>query len=263
MTILTKLFAVAMCGSLAACTVGQIDTRSGAKTGVDAGGSCTDGVRNGNELGIDCGGSCPNSCTDVFEPDSDALAIFELNGDVVDTSGHHRDATLIGGTFVQTAWGMGLALDGGATQGFEWARNAGLLVHPFTVEMVITPQSTACYKKLFGSDDTQDAGWYLCNTFESYPNDPVGGLQNPANHRQYLAVVSTSPSTVDIYIDGTKAGSTGIGFTQTGTAIFFRDDTNTNRTEGFAGIVEAVRISGRARTTAELAAIQTQLSAQP
>src|SRR5690348_903334 len=50
--------------------------------------------------------------TNVFTIDANVLALFELNGDLKDTSGNGRDATLIGGTFVPTSWGMGFKTPG-------------------------------------------------------------------------------------------------------------------------------------------------------
>lgn len=201
----------------------------------------------------------------VFQSDPSTLAILELNGTVDDTSGNGRTPTLIGGTFVPTAWGQGLRLPAADPQGLNWSAYASLIQHPYTIEMVLTPDSVTGWAKLFGVDDASDAGWhYYGNSFYAWP---VGGVSHPditAGTRHYFAVVSTGPSTVDVYFQGVKIGAVGASFTAPPReAIFFRDDSSTSRYERLRGVIEAVRISRGSRTAAEIAAVQARLATRP
>lgn len=225
--------------------------------------SCTNGQRDGDEMGIDCGGSCPVSCDALFVPDANTLAAFELNGDVIDTSGNHRDAIKLGGTFVATAWGQGLNMPDSATEGFDWSAYAALLVHPYTIEIVVTPRSVACWGKLFSPDDAQDTGWNYCDRFQTYPGNYVGPTLI-ANQRHYFAIVSTSTNAIDVYLNGTKLGNLDASFTAPpGDAVFFRDDTQTGRGEALDGVVDAVRISKVTRSAAEITAVQARIILRP
>jgi hypothetical protein len=203
----------------------------------------------------------------VFTPDPSTLAIFELNGTLADTSGNNRNATLIGGGFAATSWGMGFAVTGNQTQGFQWNAYANLLVHPFSVEMVIRPSATSCYKKLFGGSDTADAGWYYCTQLTSYGSQQSVTKVGPnvsGNQRHYLAFVSTSATMMDVYLNGANVGSAPTRLASTpAAAIFYRDDTATSRNEAVDAVIDAVRISKVARTPTEIAAVQTKLATQP
>lgn len=203
----------------------------------------------------------------VFTPDTGTLALFELNGDLNDTSGNNRNATLIGGGFAMTPWGMGFAVSGNQTQGFQWSAYANLLVHPFTVEMVLQPSTTTCYKKLFGGSDTADAGWYYCTQLTSYGSQQSVTKVGPnlsGGQRHYLAFVSTSTTMMDVYLNGTKVGAASTRLASPPTAaIFYRDDTVTQRGEAVNAVIDAVRISKVARTATEIAAVQTKLDTQP
>jgi len=242
------------------------DGRHNDAHGLDASdlGTCSDGLKNGNELEVDCGGRC-SACTKLFDVDSNALAIFELNGDASDSSGNGRDATLLGGSFVTTSWGHGLSVPGDAAmpQGLDWSDFADLLVHPYTIEMVVRPADVRCWKKLFGPDDNSDVGWHYCTKFETYPNNTVGpDLSDGA--RNYFALVSTAADKIDVYIDGARVGNLDASFTAPPSqAIFFRDDTTTGRLEQLSGVIDAVRISKVARSAAEITAVQLRLAAQP
>jgi hypothetical protein len=232
-----------------------------------AGSPCANGIKDAGELDVDCGGTCPIACTKIFAPDPNTLALFELNGSLADTSGNNRNATLIGGGFATTPWGMGLSVNGTATQGFQWTAHASLLVHPFTIEMIVKPGQTGCYRKVFGGSDSSDAGWYYCNQFTSYANQQTVTKVGPnlmTNDRHYFALVSTSTTQMDIYLNGTRLGSAPTRLANPPTsAIFFRDDTATQRSEAIAGTIDAVRISKVARTQAEITAIDMRLDAQP
>ena len=232
-----------------------------------AGSPCANGVADPGELDVDCGGTCPTACTKIFAPDPNTLALFELNGTLADTSGNNRNATLIGGGFTNTPWGMGFAVNANSTQGFQWSAHASLLVHPFTIEMVMRAGQTGCYRKLFGGSDASDAGWYYCNQFTSYANQQSITKVGPnlvANQRHYFALVSTSTTQMDVYLNGTRVGSAPTRLASPPVAaIFFRDDTATQRAEAVAGVIDAVRISKIARPQGEITATQQRLEAQP
>ncbi|MGE0869406.1 MAG: LamG-like jellyroll fold domain-containing protein [Kofleriaceae bacterium] len=224
--------------------------------------TCANGTKDPDELGVDCGMVCNTACLTVFEPDANTLALLELNGDVSDSSGNARDATLIGGTFESTSWGMGLALPGTQPQGFQWTDHAGLLAHPYTVEMVVTPTDTACFQKLFGAKNNMDAGWYYCDKFDAYPNEAIGPSL-VANERHYFAIVSRSATEIDVYVNGAFIGSTDASFSAPPmAAIFFRDDTHTDD-ENLTGVVDAVRISNIARSESEIESVADRLAKQP
>jgi len=200
--------------------------------------------------------------------DPDVLGDFEFNGDVRDSSGHGRDATFLGGQYVPTARGQGLRVfpapgpDGvNAPMGIDWSAYASLLAYPYTIEVVLTPQATDCWHKLFGFDDANDDGWYYCSdAFQAYPNPEVGiGLMSPGDEH-YLAFVATAPDQIDVYFQGVFVGSTPASFeAPPAQAIFFRDDQSTGRYEQLHGVVDALRISSRARTPGEIVTVQEGL----
>ena len=220
-----------------------------------------------SDLGSDSGsgsGSDASSNDNIFPADGDTLARFELNGDVTDSSGNRRDATLIGGSFVPTSWGMGLRVTGVATQGMQWTAYASLIVHPYTIEMVLTPTDVSCYKKLFGPSDSMDTGWHLCGTFQTYPNNMIGPALT-ANVRLYLALASTTSTTFDVYENGTLiASDQPTSFAAPPPeAIFFRDDSSTSRVETLSATIDAVRISKVARSQTEITQIAMKLAQRP
>lgn len=204
---------------------------------------------------------------EVFPADPDALAKFEFNGDVKDSNGTGRDAILLGGEFVATIWGQGLHVfppsPGGAI-GIDWSEFAGLLVHPYTVEVVLAPLDTVGWRKIFSFEDASDAGWYYKNQgIQAFPNPVVGTGQVLADERHYIAFVSTASDQVDIYFQGVLLGSTDASFTAPpAEAIFFRDDTSTGRREQLDAVVEALRISGITRTQGEIEFIQQRLESR-
>jgi hypothetical protein len=121
-----------------------------------------------------------------------------------------------------------------------------------------------CWAKLFGANDATDSGWYYCDGFQAYPNSAVTSAEITAGTRHYFALVSTSPTTMDVYFQGVKIGSTASAFTAPpSAAIFFRDDSGTSRHEQLRGIVEAMRISNVSRSSAEIAAVQSYLMTRP
>ena len=197
-----------------------------------------------------------------FPTDDGVLARLELNGDLTDSSGNGRHATLIGGEFVATALGTGLHVGPDDPLGIDWSEYAGLLSHPYTVEIVLTPADTSGFRKIFSFDDSSDNGWYYNGQgIRAYPNPTLGGGQVLPGELHYIAFVSTAPDQIDVYFQGVLLGSTNASFTAPPSqAIFFRDDAGTGRSERLDAVVEAMRISGVARTAEEIAAIQQNLS---
>lgn len=204
--------------------------------------------------------------TTIFPVDPDTLASFELNGDSSDSSGNGRHATLLGGEFVSTHYGQGLHVLFRSFQGvpqpmgLDWSGFASLLVHPYTIEMVLTPKTTDCFHKLFSFEDNDDGGWYYCDGFAAYPNPNIGGSQLPSDLLHYLAVVSTAADQVDVYFQGALLGSTGAAFAAPPPEIIlFQDDTATGRSEQIDAVIDAVRISQVARSAQEIAALWSTL----
>lgn len=206
------------------------------------------------------------SADDVFPPDTaDVLARFELNGNAQDSSPNGAHATLLGGEFESTCFGTGLRTRySGGPMGFDWSAHAGGLSHPYTVEFVLRPDSTAPWGKLFSHADNLDSGWYYFQDgFQDYPNPVVGEGRMHAGSVHYLALVSLSADRVAVFFNGERVGDTDTTFTAPpGRAIFFRDDTATSRSEQFEGVVDAVRISKVARTDAEIAEQQVRVAAR-
>jgi hypothetical protein len=203
----------------------------------------------------------PSTTKMIFPPADNVIGLFEFDGSLRDSSGHGRDLTLIGGSIVPSFCRSGLRVEQVAQAGVQWNAYASLLQHPYTIEMVLTPEDTTQWRKLFGADPTQDAGWYYKNNgLQSYPSSVVGAGKVQANRLHYIAFVSTSPTTIDIYFQGELLGSTDAHFTAPPShVIFFQDDSAVPR-ENFSGIVEGLRISSVSRTAEEIAAVQSQLS---
>ncbi|MEE9293897.1 MAG: thrombospondin type 3 repeat-containing protein [Phycisphaerae bacterium] len=202
----------------------------------------------------------PDECQ-IFLPGPNVLATFEFNGDVLDSSGNERHALLIGGEFVDTDWGQGLHVSSGGPTGTDWSQFAHLLVHPYTVEVVVTPEDTFDWRKIFGFSDSNDDGWYYFEEgIQAFPNPVVGSGQVLPEERHYIAFVSTASDQIDIYFQGAFLGQTNASFSAPPSeAIFFRDDTDTNREEQLDAIVDALRMSNIARTPPEIAAVQQRL----
>jgi hypothetical protein len=194
----------------------------------------------------------------VLGMDASVVAKFEFNGNVLDSSGNGNHARLIGGQFIQTSGRQSLHVTGPAPAGLDWSDHANLLVHPYTIEIVLTPRATAPWGKLFGFDDANDNGWYYKSQgIQVYPHAVLGSGEVRGNERHYLAFVSTDPSTVAVYFQGKYLGTTKASFkAPPPQAIFFRDDSRTNRSEQIDAVVEEVRISKVARTSEEIAAVQ-------
>ena len=201
--------------------------------------------------------------SDVFGPAAGVLAKFELNGNVTDSSGNGRNAVLLGGQFVATAFGQGLHVFAGGPTGIDWSQFASFLVHPYSIEMVLRPQETSNFRKLFSFSDTADNGWYYqLQGFRAYPNAGLGNGQLRAGDRHYLAIVSTAVNQVNVYFQGVLLGATNAAFSAPPPqAIFFRDDAASGRGEQVDAVVDAIRISGVTRTITEIAAVQARLQA--
>ena len=43
------------------------------------------------------------------------------------------------------------------SQGLDWSAYAHLMVHPYTVEMVLVPAQTSCWRKIFSANDGSKA----------------------------------------------------------------------------------------------------------
>ncbi|MGB5048237.1 MAG: hypothetical protein WBO46_04845 [Caldilineaceae bacterium] len=201
---------------------------------------------------------------DILPNDAHTLALFPLDGSTQDTSGNNRHATLIGGTFITTTVGQGLQITGtvsGDGQGFQWNAYANLLVHPYSIEMIVTPNRTSSYAKLFSFDDSQDSGWYYQgNGIAVYPNASLGAGKAQPNERHYIAFVSLDNENIEVFLQGVSIGTTANSFTSPpGQAIFFNDDSGTGRGEQLTGVVEYVRISNISRTPTEMQAIRNRL----
>lgn len=195
-----------------------------------------------------------------FPPAANVLALFEFNGSADDSSGNDRDAELLGGTFVPTQCGSGLRI-GEDTHGIDWSEFADKLVHPYTIEMILKPEQTISYAKLFSHDAGSDSGWYYhAQGISLYPNEQFGDWSVLEGEEHYLAFVSTAADTVDVYFQGVLLGSGNAGFTAPPAhAIFFRDDDSTANVESLRGVVDALRISSTARSADEIAAVQGRI----
>lgn len=219
---------------------------------------------NGDLLAADGDGATAlfRTSASLFPIDANVLALFEFDDNTNDMSGNNRHATLLGGNFVTTALGGGLRVDPSADAGIDWSAYANLLQHPYTIEMILTPQDTQNWRKLFSFDDLADGGWYYKNEgIQAYPNAVVGGGDVKANDLHYLAFVSTAPNRINIYFQGNLLGATDAGFTAPPVqAIFFRDEQNTGRGEQLIGVVDALRISQGTRSLTEIANVQNAIT---
>jgi|HigsolmetaAR206D_1030411.scaffolds.fasta_scaffold05090_3 hypothetical protein len=197
----------------------------------------------------------------IFPPADNVLGLFEFENDVKDSSGNGRDLTLIGGSIVSSRCSSGLKIEQTAVAGVEWNAYASLIEHPYTIEMVLTPEDTLHWRKLFSFDPNLDDGWYYYqNGIQAYPHEVFGSPDVRENQLHYIAFVSTSPSTIDIYFQGQLIGSSDAAFTAPPShAVFFQDDSAVPE-ENFSGIVEAMRISSVSRTPEEIAAVQERLN---
>ena len=197
----------------------------------------------------------------IFPDVSNVQALFEFNNNVNDISGNGRHATLLGGSYTPTGLGMGLQIGTSNPTGVDWSAYAALLQHPYTIEMVVTPEDTSQWRKLFSFNDRSDNGWYYKNTgIQAYPHPVLGFGQVQAGERRYLAFVSTAANQINIYLDGILLGATPASFAAPpAQAIFFRDDTATSRNEQLRGVVDALRISNSARTGDEINTVQQNI----
>lgn len=201
----------------------------------------------------------------IFPTDAGTVAVFEFEGDALDSSGNARHLTPIetSPSYVGTPCGTAWLSPSTTVQGFDWSAFAGHLVAPYTVEMVLTPSEVDAWNKLFSHDDGLDAGWYIrSSTFNSFPSGALPGPLFSVGTLAYLAIVSTTPGSIDVYVDGAFAGTISAQFSSApANAVFFRDDAGTSRSEIYDGTVDAMRISSTARTLAEMGAIMSQLDA--
>ena len=226
------------------------------------GGACNDGV---NAFTCTCAlGYSGTTCGTAagFSTDSNTLALFEFTNNLLDTSGNGRHMTEVGAplNYESAPFGKGLRLTTLAKQGGDWSAYAPLLTHPHTVEfLLVTTGVNTSYQRLFTFNAANDNGWYLQGeTFRSYPSANIGSVPDKTWH--YVALVSTSPTDMDVYIDGSFVASTPKQFTAPPTeALFFLDD---GSGELFDGTVDALRISGSARGAVEITATWNSLNAK-
>lgn len=197
---------------------------------------------------------------DVFFPtDPSTLAIFEFNGDVLDSSGNGRHATLLNSasTYVTSTYGQGLVLPrvNGQAQGIDWSAYAALLTPPYTVEVLVHPTNLDGYNRLFTHNDQDDNGLYYFNGgLVNYPDNPLAGDPLPVDTLHCLAwsAPTTPANTLDLYLDGDYLGQVGRSYAVPTQAWFFMDDLAVPN-ENILGHVDAMRISNVARTGTELA----------
>ncbi|WP_191282784.1 fibronectin type III domain-containing protein [Pseudolysinimonas yzui] len=197
---------------------------------------------------------------DVFFPSDPAtLAIFEFNGDVLDSSGNGRHATLLdpSATYVASTYGQGLVLPriDDQAQGIDWSAYASLLTPPYTVEVLVHPTDIDSWKRLFTHDNLDDNGlYYFDGGLQNYPDAPLAGVSLPADTLHCLAwsAPETPVNTLDLYLDGDYLGQVGRSYAVPTQAWFFMDDLSVPN-ENILGHVDAMRISNVARTGTELA----------
>lgn len=197
---------------------------------------------------------------DFFVNDAATVARFEFTDTLDDVSGNELHLLPRGSnTFEDSPWGRGVRV-ASWSQGLTWSAHAGLLQHPYTVELVMTPENLdgGTWRKIFGSSDSGDNGWYYYNTngqwaIQDYPNAAVGAGAIDPGAQHYVALVSTSANSALVYLQGELLGETATSFTSPPTdAIFFSDDTHTGRREQFVGVVDAMRISNVDRSAEEI-----------
>jgi|GEM_PF-1686201 len=197
---------------------------------------------------------------DFFPTDSNTLAIFEFNGNVNDSSGNNRHAVLINGssTFVPSTFGQGLDLPdvNNQGQGIDWSAYKSLLVPPYTVEVLVYPETLSSWNRLFTQDTDDDNGLYYDDgSLVNYPDDSLDGVSLPVQTLHCLAwSAPVSPANVlNLYIDGQFLGQVGRTYNEPTVAHFFMDDTTDVPNENINGYADAMRISNVARTDTELA----------
>lgn len=198
---------------------------------------------------------------DVFFPtDPSTLAIFEFNGDVLDSSGNDRHATLLNpaSTYVASTYGEGLVLPrvDDQAQGIDWSAYASLFTPPYTVEVLVHPTDINSWKRLFTHNAADDNGlYYFDGGLQNYPDAPLNGVSLPADTLHCLAwsAPETPANVLDLYLDGDYLGQVGRSYAVPTQAWFFMDDLAVPN-ENILGHVDAMRISSVARTGTELAA---------
>jgi hypothetical protein len=213
------------------------------------------------DLSTRAGAEEPDAVPYTFFPAApNVLALFEFEGTVDDISGNNRDATVLGGSLVDTTCGTGFAVNENS-HGLDWSTYTTTLTHPYTIEMIVTPDQTSGYAKLFSGNQAEDRGWYYVSQgIRVYPVSLFAQGTVLPHERHYIAFVSTAADTVDIYFQGSLLGTSGASFTAPpASAVFFQDDTATSRVEALDGVVDALRISSVARTKTEIATVQQRV----
>jgi hypothetical protein len=203
----------------------------------------------------------PDAVPYIFFPAApNVLALFEFEGTVDDTSGNNRDATVMGGSLVDTTCGTGFAVNENS-HGLDWSTYTTTLTHPYTIEMIVTPDQTSSYAKLFSGNRADDKGWYYVSQgIRVYPVSLFAQGAVLPKERHYIAFVSTAADSVDIYFQGSLLGNSAASFTAPPvSAVFFQDDTATSQVEALDGVIDALRISSVTRTQSEIATVQQRV----
>lgn len=200
--------------------------------------------------------------TNFFPVDENTLAIFEFNGNVQDSSGNNRHATLLNAssTYSTSTFGQGLVLPNQSNvyQGIQWNAYKSLLVAPYTVEVLVFPEDVEDYARLFTHDTLDDDGlYYYQGTLINYPDDGLSGVSLASSTLHCLAwAAPASPANkLNLYLDGDYLGQVNRAYDEPSIAHFFMDNTENAPNENILGYVDAMRISNVVRTNAELASV--------
>lgn len=195
-----------------------------------------------------------------FSVDNDVLALWKFDQNNADVSGNGRDGVLLGGEFVETPFGTGLQVGTTEPTGLDWSEHANLLIHPYTIEMILLVEDTSAWRKIFSFDDANDQGWYYRNAgIQSLPNPELGSGQLAAQTWMYLTFVSVAPDEIEVYSNGELLGRTPAGFeVPPAQALFFRDDSASGRGEQVEGVVEELRISRGTRVPQAIVGLNEQ-----
>ncbi len=197
----------------------------------------------------------------AFPVSRGVLLHLEFEKQLEDLSGSGFPPTLRGGSFEDSPLGTGLVFGKGTAGGLDCSLLASRLVHPFTIEMVLIPTSTANYRKLIDVSPQTDEGWYYSQQgLANYPVETFGAGKMLPGQLHSLAWVSTRDGGVKVYFQGKLIGK-AISWNRVRprNLVFFQDDSQTS-SEHYFGLVEALRISSLERSAQELSDIYERLA---
>ena len=198
--------------------------------------------------------NCPRPPLDTTPA---TVALYDFDGDLgaVNPDPALPPLTAIGGGDVEfrpSFLGKGLWLHGARvdratpTAGLDWSGNAGRLVHPYTVDLVLNVGSVIGRHQLFGTNLNGDDGWFLDEgRFQAGVSPPVE-TAFPEGSLHLLTVRSFDEATVDVFIDGSLVGTTPMGFTAPASGAFFFPGSS------FEGVIESMGISAETVTVDEI-----------